>query len=68
MRHEKVTLKAQNERGESVTVNATGLLGHIFQHEVDHLNGILYIDKTVHLEEDADLKGARQKLKDNHGI
>ncbi len=68
MRHEKVTLKALTEKGEPVTYNGTGLLGHIFQHECDHLDGILYIDKTVRLEEDEDMKGARQKLKDKHGI
>lgn len=45
-RHERVTLKYQNEKGEAKTENATGLLGHIFQHEVDHLNGILFIDKA----------------------
>ncbi len=45
-RHERVTLKYTDEKGETKTENATGLLGHIFQHEVDHLNGILFIDKA----------------------
>lgn len=51
MRHEKVTLKAIDENGHAVVENASGLLGHIFQHEVDHLNGILFIDKAKDLHE-----------------
>lgn len=51
MRHERVTLKALDEKGNAVTENASGLLGHIFQHEVDHLNGILFIDKAADLHE-----------------
>lgn len=50
-RSTKVTLKAHNERGELVERGAGGLLAHIFQHEVDHLNGILFIDKAKDLEE-----------------
>lgn len=49
MRHEKVTLKALDEKGNTITENASGLLGHIFQHEVDHLGGILFIDKATNL-------------------
>lgn len=51
MRHERVTLSYTDEQGLSQTQNATGLLGHIFQHEVDHLNGILFIDKAKGLHE-----------------
>ena len=68
LRHEKVTLTAQDERGQSVHQNATGLLAHIFQHECDHLEGILYTDKTIQLEEDEDLKSAREKLKTKQNI
>lgn len=50
-RHERVTLKFLDERGVPQTQNASGLLGHIFQHEVDHLNGILFIDKAKNLHE-----------------
>ncbi len=51
MRHERVTLSYIDEHGKQQTQNATGLLGHIFQHEVDHLNGILFIDKARDLHE-----------------
>ena len=46
MRHEKVTLKAQDEKGMPIIYHASGLIAQIFQHEVDHLNGILYVDKA----------------------
>ena len=36
---------AQNERGESFSFKAGGLLARAIQHEVDHLNGILFIDR-----------------------
>ena len=68
LRHEKATIKALNELGKPITYHGAGLIGHIFQHECDHLDGVLYTDKAVHLEEDEDMKGARQKLKDHHGI
>lgn len=52
-RAEKVTLTAYNERGEKFTRGASGLLAHIFQHEMDHLEGILYIDKSKELFDDS---------------
>ncbi len=51
LRHQKVTLKAQNEKGEPVMMNASGLLAQIFQHECDHLEGVLYIDKAEELKD-----------------
>ncbi len=51
-RAEKVTVSAYNERGEKFTRGASGLLAHIFQHEMDHLEGILYIDKAKELFDD----------------
>ena len=68
MRNEKASVKALDENGKPVTYHGSGLIGHIFQHECDHLDGILYIDKTVRLEEDGDLKSARTKLKEKHGV
>lgn len=45
-RSTKVSLKAYNEKGERIERGASGLLAQIFQHEVDHLNGTLFIDKA----------------------
>ena len=43
-RHIRVSVEAYNERGEKFGIGASGLLAHICQHEIDHLNGILFID------------------------
>ncbi len=40
------TVTAYDEQGKKFTRGASGLLAHIFQHETDHLNGILFIDKA----------------------
>jgi len=45
-RYEKVVVKALNENGEPVEINAQGLLAIVLQHEIDHLNGKLYIDRA----------------------
>lgn len=43
----KVTLKGFARNGRRITVKAWGLLARVFQHEVDHLNGMLFIDKAT---------------------
>lgn len=43
-RHEKITITATDETGRRKTSGASGLLAQIFQHEIDHLNGVLFID------------------------
>lgn len=45
----KATLKGFDRNGRAITINAWGLLARVFQHEVDHLNGILFIDKAKEL-------------------
>lgn len=45
------TIEAYNEDGQKFTYGGNGLLAHIFQHEVDHLDGILFIDHGFNLEE-----------------
>ncbi|MDE1925216.1 MAG: peptide deformylase [Patescibacteria group bacterium] len=51
MRHEKTSVRALDERGEPFTYHGSGLLAQIFQHETDHLNGILFIDKAEKIDE-----------------
>ncbi len=43
-RHEKVKVKALDESGKEFRVTAEGFLARIFQHEIDHTNGIVFID------------------------
>ena len=49
----KATITAYDESGKKFTRGASGLLAQIFQHETDHLNGILFIDhaKEIRAEE-----------------
>lgn len=44
-RPERITVQALNEKGRPFTLEADGLLARIIQHENDHLDGILYIDR-----------------------
>ncbi len=46
-----VTVKAYNEQGNEFVMSAKGLLAQIFQHEIDHLNGILFIDSATNIED-----------------
>jgi peptide deformylase len=47
-RPEFITVQAWNTRGRPFTLDADGILGRVIQHEIDHLNGVLFID---HLDE-----------------
>jgi peptide deformylase len=50
-RASRATVQAMNEKGEVFTMEGTGLLAQIFQHEIDHLYGILFTDKAKDLKE-----------------
>lgn len=49
LRHDKVTIEAYNEKGDYIEAHASGLLAQIFQHELDHLDGVLFIDKAENI-------------------
>lgn len=55
-RSEKVTMRAYDEHGKEFERGASGLLAQVFQHEIDHLNGILYIDSAADMHTDEELK------------
>lgn len=46
LRSEKVTIEGTNIQGKKLKIRAWGLLARVFQHEMDHLNGVLFIDKA----------------------
>jgi len=46
----RVRVRGQRVSGETCEIEAAGLLSRCFQHEIDHLNGILFIDRAVNLE------------------
>ncbi len=43
----RVIVKGKNRKGRGITLKAEGLLARVLQHEVDHLDGILFLDRVV---------------------
>jgi len=56
IRPAKVEIKAQNREGKEVKLSGEGVLARAFSHEIDHLDGILFIDKMVERTEHTDEK------------
>ncbi len=48
-RHERATVRAQRMDGTRFEKSGGGIMAQIFEHEIDHLNGILFIDHAEHL-------------------
>ena len=61
-RPEQITIVGQDRNGKQVKIKAWGLLGRMFQHEMDHLQGALFIDKAKDLNESP----ASERLKKKH--
>ncbi len=62
-RYEKVTVKALNIDGKKLEFDADGILAIIMQHEIDHLDGILFIDRISILKRSIYKKKLAKKLK-----
>jgi peptide deformylase len=64
-RHKQVTVRAHDETGKLFTLPASGLLSQIFQHELDHLDGILFIDhaKDIRHMTDDEIADYQEELK-----
>ncbi len=45
-RSEKITVKGMNPQGKNIEIKAEGLLAIVFQHEIDHLDGVLFVDRV----------------------
>lgn len=45
-RHVSVSVKGQDRHGKEIRIKARDWLARVFQHEIDHLNGVLYIDRA----------------------
>jgi peptide deformylase len=61
-RYEWVTIKGYNRHGDAFRLKAKGWLARIFQHEVDHVDGVLFIDRATQVweieDEDHAVEGA----------
>jgi len=49
-RADKILIEAYNEKGNKFAKEGTGLLAQVFQHETDHLDGVLFIDHATELQ------------------
>lgn len=63
-RYSKVTISYIDENGIEKERGASGFLAQVFQHEIDHLNGILYIDSADDMHTDAELKKRNKETKE----
>lgn len=59
----KVTVEAMNRNGEMCAYEGEGLLARAFCHEIDHLDGILYIDHAEMVEPDEDDEPRKRRKK-----
>lgn len=65
----KVTIKALNENGDPIEITKEDLIARALQHEIDHLDGILFIDRIGRMERQILLNKLKKKKRvtgDNH--
>lgn len=60
-RSSKVTVKALNENGDKIEITKEGLIARALQHEIDHLNGVLFIDKIGRMKRQILLNKLKKK-------
>ena len=60
-RHKNIKIKAQDEKGNEHIIDASGLFSICIQHEMDHLSGVLFIDRLSRLKREL-LKSKLKKL------
>ena len=60
-RPEKIIVKAMNLKGEEIGIETDGLIARVLQHEIDHLNGTLFIDRISGLKRQL-LRGELKKI------
>lgn len=63
-RFECVVVEGLDRHGKNLKFEATGLLSVILQHEIDHLNGVLFIDRISALKRQMYKRKIKKKLKD----
>ena len=55
-----VRVRAQNEHGEAILIEATGLEARVIQHEIDHLDGVLILDRTTREQRKQAMRAMRE--------
>ncbi|MBN1880590.1 MAG: peptide deformylase [Deltaproteobacteria bacterium] len=64
-RNKAIAVKGLDENGEEVFFEANGILAVVFQHEIDHLDGILLIDRVSRLKRDIYRRKRKKELKES---
>ncbi len=59
----KVKVRAQNVKGEWFEIEGEELLSRAFQHEIDHLDGVLFIDRLSRLKKDLLVRRIKKLIK-----
>lgn len=59
-----VRVRAQDERGRPLTIEATGLEARVIQHEMDHLDGVLILDRTSRDQRKQAMRALREQAAD----
>jgi len=67
-RAERVTMQGVDREGNPVTLKAEGLSAVVLQHEIDHLNGILFIDRISKLKRELYKRKLKKRLKQREAL
>jgi peptide deformylase len=65
-RAESILVKGLDRNGVSVEIEAAGLLARALQHEIDHLDGVLFIDRLSSIKREFFKKRYRKTLRETH--
>lgn len=60
-RPERAIVRGLNRAGDTITIEGTGLLARALQHEIDHLDGTLFVDRLRGLRKDLILRKVRKQ-------
>ncbi len=63
MRHATVTVRAQDEKGSWFEIDGEDLLSRAMQHEMDHLDGVLFIDRLSRLKKDLTIRRIKKLIR-----
>lgn len=64
----KVAIKGIDREGKEVAIEGEGTLARLFQHEMDHLNGKLFIDRLSSLKRNIIMRRLRKKMRSSGGL
>jgi peptide deformylase len=67
-RSTEVRVRAQDETGAPITVEASGLEARVIQHEIDHLDGVLILDRTTREERNQAMRALREGQTSSHAV